>query len=210
METHIYEWLKGNAADPSGFSAHVFACVVSDRCGERTGPLTDLLGLDDEQFYGLLEDHFPGAVEDWDRKHCFRKHACERTGLTFAAGAANPGPHPIPEPPEDPFDEEGDLIDLMMTHHSWKPSEARWLATLVARACMRPNHLWEDLGLGNRAELSKLIERYFNPLFMKNTENMRWKKFFYKQLCEGEGLYICKAPVCTECSDYDLCFPGEE
>ena len=130
------------------------------------------------------------------------------SGLAFPSRrAASPGPHPTSERPENAFDEEGDLIDLLMTHHSRKPSEARWLAIIIARACIRPNHLWEDLGLGNRAELSELIARYFNPLFVKNTENMRWKKFFYKQLCEGEGLYICKAPVCTECSDYDLCFP---
>jgi nitrogen fixation protein NifQ len=39
---------------------------------------------------------------------------------------------------------------------------------------------------------------------------MKWKKFFYKQLCLREGLTLCKAPSCDVCSDYALCFGAEE
>ncbi|MFM8444786.1 MAG: nitrogen fixation protein NifQ, partial [Methylococcus sp.] len=35
-----------------------------------------------------------------------------------------------------------------------------------------------------------------------------WKKFLYKQLCEAEGIYVCRAPSCGECVDYADCFPS--
>jgi nitrogen fixation protein NifQ len=38
---------------------------------------------------------------------------------------------------------------------------------------------------------------------------MRWKRFFYRMLCEAEGFTLCSTPVCTDCTDFDLCF-GEE
>jgi nitrogen fixation protein NifQ len=38
---------------------------------------------------------------------------------------------------------------------------------------------------------------------------MKWKKFFYRCLCEMEGFSLCAAPSCAECSDYAACF-GEE
>jgi NifQ. len=40
--------------------------------------------------------------------------------------------------------------------------------------------------------------------------DMKWKKFIYKQLCEAEGLYVCRAPSCEVCKDYDQCFGKEE
>ena len=38
---------------------------------------------------------------------------------------------------------------------------------------------------------------------------MRWKRFFYRMLCESDGFVMCSTPVCTNCCDFDLCF-GEE
>jgi nitrogen fixation protein NifQ len=38
---------------------------------------------------------------------------------------------------------------------------------------------------------------------------MRWKRFFYRMLCEDDGFVMCTTPVCTQCKDFDLCF-GEE
>ena len=38
---------------------------------------------------------------------------------------------------------------------------------------------------------------------------MRWKRFFYRMLCENDGLVMCSTPVCTNCSDFDLCFGDE-
>jgi nitrogen fixation protein NifQ len=39
---------------------------------------------------------------------------------------------------------------------------------------------------------------------------MKWKKFFYKQICEREGFKLCKSPSCGECVDYNKCFGPEE
>jgi nitrogen fixation protein NifQ len=80
---------------------------------------------------------------------------------------------------------------------------------MVARRALETNHLWEDLGLRNRGELSRLLTRHFAPLAERNTRNMRWKRFFYRQLCEDDGFLMCATPVCTDCPDFDLCF-GEE
>ena len=39
---------------------------------------------------------------------------------------------------------------------------------------------------------------------------MKWKKFFYRQLCQSEGVVICKSPVCSACEDFAQCFGQEE
>ena len=74
---------------------------------------------------------------------------------------------------------------------------------------MEPNHLWEDLGLRDRSELTRLLARHFGPLAVRNTRNMRWKRFFYRMLCEDDGLVMCSTPVCTNCNDFNLCFGDE-
>jgi nitrogen fixation protein NifQ len=80
---------------------------------------------------------------------------------------------------------------------------------MIARRAVEPNHLWEDLGLRNRAELSRLLVRHFASLAAQNTRNMRWKRFFYRMLCEADGMVLCTTPVCRDCADFEHCF-GEE
>ena len=83
------------------------------------------------------------------------------------------------------------------------------LADLVARRCLRPNHLWQDLGLRNRGELSGLMTRHFAPLAAQNRADMKWKKFFYRTICRDEGYMLCAAPSCAECDDFEVCFGDE-
>ena len=33
----------------------------------------------------------------------------------------------------------------------------------------------------------------FPQLARRNTQDMRWKKFLYKQLCEQDGGYVCRS-----------------
>jgi nitrogen fixation protein NifQ len=80
---------------------------------------------------------------------------------------------------------------------------------MIARRAVEPNHLWEDLGLRDRSELTRLLARHFGPLAVRNTRNMRWKRFFYRMLCEDDGLVMCSTPVCTHCNDFALCFGDE-
>jgi len=76
-------------------------------------------------------------------------------------------------------------------------------------ACLGDNHLWQDLQLASRAELSALMRHWFPSLVEKNCHDMKWKKFLYKQLCEREEIFICKAPSCAVCADQKVCFGPE-
>jgi nitrogen fixation protein NifQ len=38
---------------------------------------------------------------------------------------------------------------------------------------------------------------------------MKWKKFFYRQLCLREEILICKSPTCADCCDQAKCFGPE-
>lgn len=71
---------------------------------------------------------------------------------------------------------------------------------------MQANHLWEDLGLPSRDTLNRLMARHFKPLFDANQGRMRWKRFFYRALCEEEGLSHCTSPTCADCEDFERCF----
>jgi nitrogen fixation protein NifQ len=99
--------------------------------------------------------------------------------------------------------------DMLLTQRSTDGDVGRWLAAMVARRAVEPNHLWEDLGLRDRSELSRLLMRHFAPLAVRNTGNMRWKRFFYRMLCEQDGFVMCSTPVCTDCSDFNVCFGDE-
>ncbi|WP_018292016.1 nitrogen fixation protein NifQ [Verrucomicrobium sp. 3C] len=107
-------------------------------------------------------------------------------------------------PPEDFWE----LTSLLIESGDGS-EETRWVAHAVATACLADDHLWQDLGLPDRNALTRLLERYFRPLRERNVGDMRWKKFFYKQLCERAGFHACKAPSCRECSDYPTCFGKE-
>ncbi len=98
-------------------------------------------------------------------------------------------------------DDEVDMVrDLLLANRTNADDESRWLAHMVARRAVEPSHLWEDLGLRNREELSRLLKRHFAPLAGRNTRDMRWKRFFYRMLCEDDGFLLCATPVCTDCA----------
>jgi nitrogen fixation protein NifQ len=106
-------------------------------------------------------------------------------------------------------DEVAMVRDLLLGQRSSAGDAGRWLAAMIARRAVEPNHLWEDLGLRDRSELSRLLTRHFGPLAIRNTRNMRWKRFFYRMLCEDDGMVMCTTPVCTQCNDFQLCFGDE-
>ena len=82
---------------------------------------------------------------------------------------------------------------------------AEQMASIIATASMGFNHLWEDLGLASRAQLRELIQCCFPRLIAMNEQNLRWKKFFYRQLCEAQGAYLCRAPSCHACYERSNC-----
>ncbi|MGJ4947963.1 nitrogen fixation protein NifQ [Bradyrhizobium sp. HKCCYLS20291] len=186
----IYRLLTGN--DPAdavidsdlSFDRHVVASILAVSAMEH-GALAERVGLSTVELIALLAQLFPAAPID--------------SSWLPISGAA-------PAPDDD---EIAMVRDLLAAQRSTDGGVSRWLAAMVARRAMEPNHLWEDLGLRERSELSRLLMRHFAPLASRNTRNMRWKRFFYRMLCEDDGFVMCTTPVCTQCNDFQLCF-GEE
>jgi len=118
--------------------------------------------------------------------------------------------HVHQHPEHQHIDEYDDIVLLLKEHGRDDSVETIHMVAYVADACMGSNHLWQDMQLPNRKALSELMLHYFPTLAEKNTGDMKWKKFFYKQLCEREDIFICKSPSCGECVDYQLCFESEE
>lgn len=189
----VYRRLTGGAPDAArieddhSFDRHVLASILALASTEG-GPLTERSGLPASDLARLLAQWFPSAGGD--------PAACQ---------AKKQPCHAIP-----PEDEEVAMVrDLLLTQRSTTSDAGRWLAAMLARRAMEPNHLWEDLGLRERAELTRLITRHFAPLAARNDRNMRWKRFFYRMLCEDDGFVMCSTPVCTQCGDFDTCFGDE-
>jgi nitrogen fixation protein NifQ len=109
-------------------------------------------------------------------------------------------------------DEVADLTALLLEHAdpaAGPRAEVERVALTIAVASLGDNHLWQDLRLASRAELSALVRRWFPALVAKNRGDMKWKKFLYRQLCGREQLLICKSPSCAVCSDLPVCFGPE-
>lgn len=106
-------------------------------------------------------------------------------------------------------DDEACLFDLLISNVTAGTDYERLLAGMLARRAQRPNHLWQDLGLRNRDELSALMGDHFAPLARRNRSDMKWKKFFFRSICRDGGYTLCSAPSCGECSDFDNCFSEE-
>lgn len=153
--------------------------------GWPLGPAGGVLGLDPGASRGLLEVVFPGATEVIA--------AAPAQGVAAEAGRA---------------DEFADLLGLLRAHRRRRDRESEWVARAVAAGCLGDNHLWEDLGLPGRAHLSALLDAWFPRLVARNVYDLRWKRFFYRQLCEATDIALCKAPSCGVCSDYAACFGG--
>jgi nitrogen fixation protein NifQ len=108
------------------------------------------------------------------------------------------------------MDEFDDLAGLLLEYRSEPSEPLAWLSLAVASAAMGENHLWQDMGLPSRQELSALMTRCFPALAARNVGDMKWKKFFYRLLCERATVPICKSPHCAECCDYAICFGSED
>jgi nitrogen fixation protein NifQ len=177
----IYSYLMAYAPDgaDAGFDAHVVASILA--AAALDGAPMEGCGLSRIDLTSLVETLFHGA---------------EAELVCWGAEAA--------------LDEEAAMVlDLLLAHRTDGGALGRSLAAMIARRAMEPNHLWEDLGLPERGELSRMLMRHFTPLASRNTRNMRWKRFFYRSLCEAEGFVLCTTPVCSQCADFALCF-GEE
>ena len=103
-------------------------------------------------------------------------------------------------------DERDDIVRLLGLYSDPVQSGHALMAIVIATACLGAKHLWQDLGLVDRAQLRSLLTFNFPSLVALNTRDMRWKRFFYRMLCESDGDYLCRAPSCEECSSHAECF----
>ncbi len=106
--------------------------------------------------------------------------------------------------------ERNALVDLLFHASNIAVPNAVQAAIVVATACLSPSHLWKTLGLENREQLRTWLSHNFPTLVAENTQNMRWKRFFYLQLCKTEGDYVCRAPSCDACTSLRDCFSGDD
>ena len=177
--------MEARAPGCDAFDAHVAASILAISSGETGGfaqPQTAAAGLSSGQFAALVRALFPKAA------------ACRLFALSETVERAA---------------DEACLLDLLERCTTAREPFEALLAAMIARRAQRPNHLWQDLGLNNRAELSRLMTRHFKPLAARNTGDMKWKKFFYRLICADASYTLCTAPSCAECDDFASCF-GEE
>ena len=179
---HIYQDLMA-CADQSPNSVWLAQIIASWSVGE--GVLPERLGLSAEQFSQLLEQHFLGFA--------LAEIAVSGSSLDYSRML-----------------EKQDMEILLAQFAAHADADTRLLITLIVAACLGSDHLWQDLGLWSRADLSALLAYNFPELVVRNAKDMKWKKFLYKQLCEAEGLYVCRAPSCEVCKDYPQCFGPED
>ncbi|WP_051340997.1 nitrogen fixation protein NifQ [Azospirillum halopraeferens] len=159
----------------------LFTRIVAHAAAETGQPLSRALGLSRSALARLVDRHAPAFA------------------ATVAALPADAGPG------EDEL-EETDLRALVLEHRAGAGEEEEWLAAIVARRSMGGQHLWQDMGFANRGELNAMFRRHFPALVAANAADMKWKKFFYRQLCAREGFLLCKSPNCEQCDDRAECF----
>ena len=155
------------------------ACILSS-WHFGIGVMPDWLGLGQRTFRKLMDHHFPG----------FNSTILENPGRS-----RDPVRH----------DETKDLHELLMDNRTFHNRSEAWMADIIVAGCMGGDHLWQDLGLWSRADLSSLMEENFFPLARQNQKDMKWKKFLYRKLCETHGMTACRAPSCDACADYAGC-----
>jgi nitrogen fixation protein NifQ len=184
-----YLWLvqgaKDTASDP--FDIHVIASVLALGINEAVGgagTVCERAGLDGRILDHLVREMFPGVA---------------------------------PEFPSFPGDqelvidaEEQSIRDILWMYASSGSELERNYTSMIARRCSCPHHLWQDLGLPHRAELTVLMERHFRTLAERNNHDMKWKKFLYRMVCGSSGFSLCTSPVCSECEDFENCFGSED
>ncbi len=169
-------------ADGSANCVWLAQIIASWRIGD--GVLPNYLGLGKSQFEKLLARHFPS--------YWLPTAMVSRKVLDFSRML-----------------EKQDLEQLLRQFAIRQDDDTEWLIAVIVAACLGSDHLWQDLGLWSRSDLSAMLNYNFPELVTRNSNDMKWKKFLYKQLCEAEGLYVCRAPSCEVCKDYQNCFGPE-
>ncbi|WP_157747738.1 nitrogen fixation protein NifQ [Cohaesibacter sp. ES.047] len=174
----LYQRLMGHALKDDPNALFLSEILASWLAGEGAMPRD--LGLERPDFDAMLACLFPGMAPP----------------ETSAQSRIEPERGP----------ELDDVKSLLLEHRTGRSEAEIWVAQIVATGCMGSDHLWTDLGLFSRKTLGTMLKHNFCALAELNDKNMRWKKFFYRQLCAKEGFILCRSPSCETCSEYKVCF----
>ena len=189
LNTLSYDGLLAYAGNPEDDLTRAFAAVIQSVNTGHIQPPNLGMGLPLNKFIELLDTFFPGSSREICGEDFQQAYAAHVSPLA---------------------DEFVDMVGLLLEHQSFDAEYNVWVAHAIASGCMGSDHLYHDMGLPDRRTLSGLLERYFTTLFQKNVHNMKWKKFFYKQLCDRAEVLMCPARNCQSCVDYKNCFSSEE
>jgi len=143
------------------------------------------LGLGREDFAALMARHFPDAALD----------------------VALPE-QPLADAPLFVAELIALLLQFDRPDAAADAADARCLATILGAACLRPDHLWRDLGLSGRDDVTDLLTRHYPALVARNTANLRWKAFLAQEVALAHGRVPGPAPGCPGCEDFGHCFPA--
>ena len=174
--------LTGAPAAPRTPDAWLFARLVAAREVRSELPL---LGLTRAQIDALGARHFVSAVTNEV------PHAHVMTDASHAAFAT--AMHAF-------------LVALAAPQVD--PDDVGCLAAIIAHACLRPDHLWRDLGLRGRDDVTRMLERFFPEVVARNVEGLRWKRLLARELALASGATPGPAPGCPGCEDFGFCFPA--
>lgn len=167
---------------------HLFACLMTVAVQESKH-IAAVLGLEQSELDCLLSLFFPGQMEN---------------PLWKGSVSAQ----------ELPSECNEEVLSILLSHvptdkGSNQNFVSRCLARIIAARTALPGHLWVAMGLTERPQLTAAISRHLPTLAKANHQNMRWKRYLYKQVCDLNGGVMCKAPNCGVCSDYNRCFVEE-
>ncbi len=208
------DWMMGRGAmDAPEDDMRCLAGVLTHRCSDGNADPRLSLGLDPQELAMVLRRWFPQAMPGWQAGHCFAAHVrhqrgqprpCRRQAMAAQADLGHSAfTLTLME------QEEADLCQLFMDHRRDGGVWPTLFARLVSRACMEPEHLWVSLGLGGRQQLTGILTRHFPSLAARNTQDMRWKKFFYKVMCDDAQVWTCTSSSCEICAHHEECYAPE-
>ncbi|MBR7990129.1 nitrogen fixation protein NifQ [Burkholderia cenocepacia] len=187
---HTYEEalqsLHFAAANADVPDAQLFGTLVTARAGRNE---LSLLGLSPDQFTGLLARQFPHL------------RSVDTVALTSTIA-----PLPLPAT-HSAFVATLHARLMDDANPAIARDDADCLAAIIAHACLRPDHLWRDLGLDGRDAVSAMLARAFPALAARNVAHLRWKKFLAQEVAASLGVPPGPAPGCPGCEDFGFCFP---
>ncbi|WP_261525692.1 nitrogen fixation protein NifQ [Burkholderia multivorans] len=180
--------LLSGAVDQRNPDARLFAALVAARA--RRNELA-LLGLSHAQLMRLLARHFPALSGD------------------VAAALAAPFIVRSLPPAHVTFVATLHVLLMRDAGAAVAVDDADCVASIVAHACLRGDHLWRDLGLDGRDAVAAMLDRYFPAVAARNVGQLRWKKFLAQEAAASLGLPPGPAPGCPGCEDFPVCFPPQ-